>query len=532
MSSEPTVRRARILVTEDEPNSRLLLSATLGDEGYEVVTAESAHQAIDLLTGSDFDLLLTDLRMPGSSGIELLQWVRTHRPATDVMLMTGYGSLETAAEGVRLGARDYLLKPFASLDLVVNSVRRVLQEQHLVAASSRLKRSLERAERLGAIGIHATRVAHEIGNPAALLATHNELLLSEIGKLQSLRSRLSGHDSVVVEVDEARALSATLATLAQVGRENAIALASIRSIVGDLQSFAREAYPVDRLDLNDVVRSALILAGPQFRHRAQLVTRLEDLPLLKGNEARLAQVLVSLLTNAAQAVAEREDAVVRVSTRREGRSLVVAVEDNGPGLSEAVRQRIFDPVFSRGGPGHGLGLSLFLAAEIAREQGGTLACQSQPGVGSTFELRLPDGGPAETEPQGVPRREPPPPRPRVLIVDDESLLLRSLKRILDASYAVTACTSGREAAALLATEPFDAVLCDLTMPDLDGAGFHDELLRVRPELAPHLVFVSGGALTERTRSLWDRYPVLRKPFRTSEVLRAISAAVAGSNREP
>ncbi len=120
-------RQARILVVDDEPNVRLLLAREISDRNHEVVAAADSAEAMEEMGRGDFDVVLTDVRMPGMDGMELTDWIKRTRPDTDVVVMTGYASLESAATAIHLGAFDYLLKPLGEMDLVISSIDRALR---------------------------------------------------------------------------------------------------------------------------------------------------------------------------------------------------------------------------------------------------------------------------------------------------------------------------------------------------------------------------------------------------------------------
>jgi len=123
--------QARILVVDDEAEVRLLLAREISDRGHEVVAAADGDQAVQEMDRGDFDVVLTDVRMPGMDGMGLTEWIKRTRPDTDVIIMTGYASVESAATAVRLDAFDYLLKPFGEMDLITSSIDRAIQKRRL-----------------------------------------------------------------------------------------------------------------------------------------------------------------------------------------------------------------------------------------------------------------------------------------------------------------------------------------------------------------------------------------------------------------
>ncbi len=123
--------RARILVVDDEANVRLLLAGEISDRGHEVAAVSDSAEAMEEMGQDNFDVVLTDIRMPGMDGLGLTEWIERTRPDTKVIVMTAFASLEIAAAAVRLGAFDFLMKPFGEIDLVTSSIDRAIQKRRV-----------------------------------------------------------------------------------------------------------------------------------------------------------------------------------------------------------------------------------------------------------------------------------------------------------------------------------------------------------------------------------------------------------------
>ena len=204
---------------------------------------------------------------------------------------------------------------------------------------------------------------------------------------------------------------------------------------------------------------------------------------------------------------------------------MVEVQDTGGGIRPEHLARVFDPFFTTKPVGVGTGLGLSICHGIVTDLGGDIEVESEPGRGTTFRIRLP-AVPATAAPQAP--AAPPAPRQarraRVLVVDDDPMAGRAVSRILGADHDVTVHTSARQALAQVREgQRFDAVICDVMMPDLDGKAFYEELEEVAPELTARVVFVTGGAFTERTEAFLrsTTAPSLEKPFSQA----ALQAAV-------
>ncbi|HEY7870573.1 MAG TPA: response regulator, partial [Methylomirabilota bacterium] len=136
--------KRRLLLVEDDEVFLRPLQRTLELKGYEVVPTRSAEEALQSLKAEDVDLVLTDRRLPGMDGVELVRQIKTEHPDQAVVVMTAYGTIESAVEAMRLGAEDYLVKPFETPELLL-VIRRAIEFQELKAANRRtIRRNQER----------------------------------------------------------------------------------------------------------------------------------------------------------------------------------------------------------------------------------------------------------------------------------------------------------------------------------------------------------------------------------------------------
>jgi PAS domain S-box-containing protein len=371
------------------------------------------------------------------------------------------------------------------------------------------------ADRLVSVGTLAAGVAHEINNPLAYLMTNLDIVATR--RLPDVADRLRAMGGAAAAIGDE--ISHCVERI-DVAREGA---GRVRDIVRDLRSFTRAADDEQRMpvDVRRVLDASVNLAWNEIRHRARLVREYDDVPPVLASEARLGQVFLNLLVNAAQAlqVGGAADHTIRVRTTLDAAGQVVAeVTDTGPGIPAEVRERIFDPFFTTKPIGVGTGLGLWICQGIVASLGGQIAAINPPGGGATFRVTLPaaaDIEPRDTSSTRAPDKAAAHPRYNLLVVDDEVALGRTLAIALSDSFDVTTAESGRAALERLSSrEPFDVVLCDLMMPDVNGMDLHARAVAERPELADRFVFVTGGAFTERARAFVAevRAPVVEKPF--------------------
>jgi len=288
--------------------------------------------------------------------------------------------------------------------------------------------------------------------------------------------------------------------------------------------------------------STLRLAHNEIKHRAQLRRDYHKVPRVLANQARLGQVFLNLLVNAAQAIGDgpQRDAEIRIAIVPHASGMVaVEVRDTGPGIPPAAMRRLFTPFFTTKPVGIGTGLGLSICQRIIQGFGGAIEVESAPGDGATFRVLLcaaPAPGPAD-----APGAPPPTPAPRpagaaarrgrVLVVDDEPLIGSAITRGLRRTHDVVSVMSAREALDLFAAgERFDLVLCDLMMPGLSGLDFHDELARAHPEDAARIVFLTGGATTPAAEEFLERShsQVMEKPFEMDQLRALADERVAGA----
>jgi CheY-like chemotaxis protein len=363
---------------------------------------------------------------------------------------------------------------------------------------------------MAALGALAAGVAHEINNPLSSVCANLDFLVRETAR-----------DPALAEVvGEARD-----------GAER------VRDVVRGLRAFssARASAP-GPADVRAELDAAIRLALNEIRHRARLELRLGDLPLVAAGAHELGQVFLNLLLNAAQAIPEghaQENVICVEAGRAADGSASIRIRDTGVGIPPHVLERIFEPFYTTKPLGVGMGLGLAIAHRIVTAAGGRIEVETQVGQGTTFHVTLPAAGAGDEEspPEEPPTAAPVPPggRRRVLVVDDDALVIRSVARTLAERYEIVTASSAVEALARVEQgERFDALLCDLMMPEMTGMELHARLAERAPALARRMLFITGGAFTEAAaRFLAEGRACVEKPFEP-EALRAAVERIAAA----
>ena len=386
------------------------------------------------------------------------------------------------------------------------------------------------AEKLASIGMLAAGVAHEINNPAAFVLANIEALCAQMRLIEDRVKDLPGGAAQTLGV--ASVLFEATAML----QESKEGMVRIHRIVRDLGSFSHvDDDSTAPINVNAAVESALTMLRNELKYRARVERDLRATSAVRANSARLGQVFLNLIMNAAQALDESgiKRNVVTVSSFEDGPDVVVQVQDNGPGIPPEIMPRIFDSFFTTKPRGIGTGLGLPISQGIVRSMGGEITVDSRPNSGAIFRVRLPAVAapvaavPAETSQpaQGYSKR-------RILAVDDEALLLKAYRRMLGDVHEVVTAVGAQEALRVLAKErEFDAILCDLQMPDVSGADLYEAVRLRYPALAERFIFVTGGAFSSDAKRFLEESScsVINKPFRVEEILSMIERKVEASN---
>jgi signal transduction histidine kinase len=399
-------------------------------------------------------------------------------------------------------------------------------------------------DRLRAVGRLAAGLAHEVNNPLTFVLANLESLRESHQAIRRfihlLRVDLSTREAVTPQSFEQLAAEANLQEViddaADMLTDCYKGMHRIQDIARSLGTFSRaDDDHAEMIDLTRIVDDACAMVFNQIRYRARLVKRFEPIPLVAAYPGRIAQALVNLLTNAAEAIegGAYEKHRIVVSTRLDGEHVVIGVRDTGAGIGEEHRDRIFTAGFTTKAGEGGMGLGLASCRRVAEEHGGRLDVHHLHEGGTRFELIIPvETGfeVTETRHDSRPVSEAPLTRSRLLIVDDDAMVLSALRRRLRRRYDVVTALGGVEALALLAADPeFDSIVCDLMMPRVDGKSFYDAIVSENPKLAERIVFMSGGAFTPRLRKFAAavRNPVLQKPVSREELEAMLSAHRAG-----
>jgi signal transduction histidine kinase/ActR/RegA family two-component response regulator len=408
-----------------------------------------------------------------------------------------------ADAGVRPGPED--LAPLEQLAAqVAHAIQKKLLDQKIKAIQARLltvQSQLLQAEKMSAIGLLVSSVAHELNNPLSGIMGFAQLLLQH-----ELNPKSRQH-------------------LERIYNE------AVRSqrIVQNLLSFSRRHKPEKTYEsLSDVIDGVIELRAYQLQVDNVEVVRLYDrrLPKTMLDFHQLQQVILNVVNNAHQAMMEVGDRPRRlvITTEKRGEGLRASFGDSGTGIASDRLESIFDPFFTTKKTGKGTGLGLSVSRAIVKDHQGSMSAESVVGEGSTIHIDLPLLDPPASG-AGAGGREAKAAGPtgpmRLLVVDDETILVELLVEYLRSlGHSVDDARDGMKALELATTRDYDAIVTDLKMPGLDGQGMYQSLCRIKPHMARRFIFSTGDLANPRTQAFFQSAgcPYLSKPFRLEAIL--------------
>jgi len=393
-----------LLVVDDEPLALNLIERAFSAEtDVELRLTSSPTRGLQIAEKLELDVVISDQRMPEMDGLAFLTRLRDFRPKAHRILLTAHPELEVALNAINQGlVYRFVLKPWDLDDMRV-SIRRALEAKRLADQHDKLTAQLSaqfdelvRAERLATLGRLSAGVGHELGNAATPLLMNVDLLCDELERLREVfRAGVHAVDSgfakepaeqlaKVVRKLQARAaddLNETVSSLRASG-------AQLQAMVQGLKRVAREAHELQPCDINQAVLSAIALLRHRFKAGIALERDLNALPLVSCRAPEIAQVVVNLLSNAADAVEDAPARTVKVRTWEQGGMVHLEVSDSGPGIDPAVRSRLFEPFVTTKGSARGTGLGLSICKNIVESHGGSIRVDSEKDKGARFTVLL------------------------------------------------------------------------------------------------------------------------------------------------
>ncbi|KAF1053756.1 MAG: Signal transduction histidine-protein kinase AtoS [Stenotrophomonas maltophilia] len=306
------------------------------------------------------------------------------------------------SEGGYLGLGT-VLDLLKAMEARIDQRNRVLRQALVDLKESQAQ--LVQSEKMASLGQMVAGVAHELNTPLGYVSNNVGLIREQIVPLLQLaeaqgaladclndpscdEARLEAALQVAEQARRDASLDYLLADLDQLFGDTTYGLEQISELVGGLKNFSRlDRAMSEEVDLNECVKSALLIARNSIKDKAEIVRQLGELPRIACAPSQINQVLLNLFTNAAQAM--EKVGHIHVKTWADDSTVFISVQDNGKGMPPEVMSRIFDPFFTTKPPGQGTGLGLSISYRIVQEHGGSIRVASEVGRGTRFLISLP-----------------------------------------------------------------------------------------------------------------------------------------------
>ncbi|MFC1535099.1 response regulator [Thermodesulfobacteriota bacterium] len=372
----------KILLVDDEKGVRKVLSISLTDSGYQVIEAKNGEEAISLFRESHPPIVLTDIKMPGIDGIQVLKTIKKESPDTEVIMLTGHGDMELAIQSLKHEATDFITKPISTYALEI-ALKRANERLYYKAKIKEYTEDLEslveektkklvEAERLATVGQTVAGLAHAIKNIAGGLSGGAFVLEKGI-ELDNKKYLSQGWEMIRRNIDR------------------------IKDMVLDLLNFAKEREPDYHIcDPNTPLREVYELMLPRADEYGVMleIDVDEDLQQVNLDPDEIHRCILNLVTNAIDACSEVElphdkGRVVMKSKKNKDYAVEYRIIDNGCGMDEETRAKIFQRFFSTKGS-RGTGLGLMIAKKVIDEHDGVIILHSEEKKGTRFIIRLPE----------------------------------------------------------------------------------------------------------------------------------------------
>jgi signal transduction histidine kinase len=471
--------KLRVLLVEDNPGDAYLIERSL-ERAFALECVPRLATALDRARQDRFDLILLDLGLPDSTGLDTVRAMRKQSGDTPIVVQTGNDDERVGLAAIQAGAQDYVVKGKTDVPILARILRYAMERQQNAQRLREMEAKLLQAQKMEAVGRLAGGVAHEFNNMLNVILGHAELAL--------------------MKLDPDHAVCADLAEITKAGERSA-------AVTRQLLAFARKQAIVPKvLALNDIVASMLKMLRRLIGENIELVWQpAANLWSVKMDPSQIDQMVVNLMLNARDAISGVGSVTITTgmaefdashcethSNCRPGCYAMLAVSDNGCGMSKETQARLFEPFFTTKEIGKGTGLGLAMVYGIVQQNYGFITVESEIGKGTKFTIYLPRCAAEVATSQTPKKTDMATGTETVLLVEDEPSILLLGKEILGKlGYTVLAAGSPKQALDIASDYigTIHLLLTDVVMPEMNGRDLWQRLQALRPDIK--CLFMSG-----------------------------------------
>ncbi|MCX7706025.1 MAG: response regulator [bacterium] len=364
-----------ILVIDDELGPRESLRILLQDF-YSVYLAKDGYEGISMLSSGDYDVVILDLRMPEKSGLETLEEIRKINPEIPVIILTGFGTLESAQRAVHLNIFEFISKPFDVNEMKeivkraveknkINRSTKVILNQ-LRKLNTDLEDRIHELEKFAVVGKLSAEMLHEINNPLTVILGYVQILLHEITNKNQASAEEIQRYLTVVESEVKRC----------------------QTIARSFLDVSKKSYKHTPININTILENMVYFfkENPMAKNIEFSFNFAADISLIFGSPEQLQQVFINLFMNAIEAIDSRGK--ISIETKNQPGKVVVRISDNGRGIPPEILGKIFKPFFTTKSE-KSTGIGLTISKKIIEAHKGEISVESTQGKGTAFTISFP-----------------------------------------------------------------------------------------------------------------------------------------------
>src|SRR5579875_782929 len=506
----------RFLIIDDNPYDRELIIRKLRTEFSDVDYVEISQQAdFDrIIAQEDIDAVLVDYFLKWTTGLDILKKLRVRFPDLPVVMVTDTGNEEVAAEGMKAGLSDYVLK--RHLQRLPHALQESLRKVILQKEHRELEEQIRQAQKMESLGLLVSGITHDFNNLLAGIAGYAQLGLSRVKQGDPLYRPLT-HICEIVK----RATAMT----------------------GQLLAFSRRhAIDPHQINLNEVITHLLDLLSKMIPGNVEVEFIPEqDIKEIVGDTVQIEQVLMNLCINACDAMPDGGKILLRTQNIhvdehqaellmgvQPGWFVHLSIADTGIGMDEQTQARVFEPFFTTKESNKGTGLGLSVVHGIVAQHHGFITLESQKGVGTTFKLYFPVINQVAIQAEAEEVNGAQGGMETILLVEDDPDVGALMVEVLQSyGYTVILARDGIEGLELFKQHvaSIALVITDLMMPRMKGRELYDHVHRFSPTTG--FLFVSGYRADQLDQGLAMEKKVqfLEKPFDLDRLMAAVHRAL-------
>lgn len=394
MSLNYSEKKFSVLIADDNQNNLKVLSTMLESLGYKVRVAKSGEQTLQSVESLKPDIILLDIHMPGMDGYEVCKKLKSTDEFSDipVIFISALSEVFNKIQAFKAGGIDYITKPFELEEVQLRVETHIKLKENtamLQNALSELQKKEElliQSEKMAALGVLTSGVAHEINNPVNFISNSISALEDRIKSIIT-EKKLPDSDMI----DDFNKLFLTISS----------GIIKITKIVHSLRLYSKsDTDKMTETNFNDLIESALIVMNHRFTYRISVEKKYSSVPSIKCQAGRISQVFINIVSNSIDAIEDSIEAgiikedqgKILITTEEKNGYIVTRISDNGIGIDKSILNKIFDPFFTTKTVGRGVGLGLSICQSIIKDHNGTIVAESTDKSGTTIIISLPSTG--------------------------------------------------------------------------------------------------------------------------------------------